>query len=80
MPTSANISSDASTGAIAKIGGFDSCQESAVSTGSTVGRMRNRVSGSVLHQPASLGSERSARCRSWTKAPAMEPGPPFRYL
>ena len=37
---------------MARIGGLDSCHESAVSTGSTAGRISNRVAGSVLHQPA----------------------------
>jgi hypothetical protein len=80
MPTSSKICSDASTGAIAKIGGFETAQASAVSTGDRVGAMSNRVRGSVLHHPASLGSVRSPRWRSCTKAPASDPGPALRYL
>ena len=37
--------------------------------------MRNRVAGSLPHQPASRGSERLPPCRSWTKQPATAPGP-----
>src|SRR5437868_5298809 len=80
MPISSNMRSEHSTGAMARMGGLDSCQESAESTVSTTGLISNLVAGSVLHHPASLGRLRSDRCRSWTKAPATPPGPPFKYL
>ncbi len=80
MPTSSKIRSEASTGAIARIGGLDTCQESAVSTGSRTGPIAKRVASAALHHPCSLGSERSARCRSCTKAPATAPGPALTYL
>ena len=80
MPTSSKICNDASTGAIARIGGLDSCQASAVSTGSTTGPIANRVASLVLHQPCSFGSVRSARWRRCTNAPATAPGPELTYL
>ena len=77
--SSSKIASDERSGAIERIGGLEIAQASAVATGVSSGSISKRTSGSVPHHPASLGTS-LPRWRSWTKAAAVDPGPPFRYL
>ena len=60
MPTSSKSSSEVRTGPIAKIGGLEICQASAVAGGRDTGVISNRVAASVLHQPSKRGRSRVA--------------------
>ena len=81
MPDS-KIASDSLRGAMARIGGFESCQPSAPSRATNVraSSILKRTSGSFPHHPARRGSAVLAPWRAWTKQPATAPGPALRYL
>ena len=80
MPAASKSSSEARSGANASTGGVETCQPTAPLRGTKPGSIWKRVAGSLPHQPARRGSERSRACRAATNAPAGPPGPALTYL
>ena len=82
MPTWSNSASDARSGAIARIGGLQSCQPSAPCAGDEgLVQVHPEAGGRIVAPPAGeAGERRPSPWRSCTKQPATAPGPAFRYL